>query len=124
MTSAFHDHASRAAFMTGALAAGTGRRVSGTPRPEGNLGRIDLAVFALRILGIECQHRALYRVISADDPADNVTLEVADFDCVGDAATVLKPFLTGHGFPVRAGPAIPIPTPAETALVIGKTISD
>jgi hypothetical protein len=32
MTSADHDHASRAAFMASALAAGTGRRVAGTQR--------------------------------------------------------------------------------------------
>ena len=89
----------------------------------GVLGRPDLAVFALRILAVECQHRALYRVISRDDPADNVTLEVADFSCVADAAGVLAPFLTGHGFPGAAGPAIPIPKPDETARAIGKNTS-
>lgn len=89
----------------------------------GQLNRIDLATFALRILAVECQHRALYRVISQDDPADNVTVEVADFTCVGEAATVLEPYLTGHGFTGGAGPAIPIPTAAETARVIGKNTS-
>src|SRR5919202_3449763 len=33
MTSAYHDHASRAAFMASALAAGTGRHVAGTQGP-------------------------------------------------------------------------------------------
>ena len=89
----------------------------------GDLGRIDLAVFALRVLGVECQHRALYRVVSNDDPADNVTLEVVNFDCVGNAVPLLTPFLTGHGFPGGAGPAIPIPTPAQTARVIGYNTS-
>jgi Ferritin-like domain len=89
----------------------------------GELGRIDLAVFALRVLGVECQHRALYRVVSHDDPADNVTLEVVNFDCVGNAVPLLTPFLTGHGFPGGAGPAIPIPTPAQTARVIGYNTS-
>jgi hypothetical protein len=89
----------------------------------GALGQIDLAVFALRVLGVECQHRALYRVLSTDEPADNVTLEVAAFDCAGDAATMLKPFLTGHGFQGRAGPAMPIPTAAQTARVIGYNTS-
>ena len=89
----------------------------------GDLGRIDLAVFALRVLGVECQHRALYRVVSNDDPADNVTLEVVNFDCVGNAVPLLAPFLTGHGFPGAAGPAIPIPTPAQTARVIGYNTS-
>jgi len=43
------------------------------------LGRDDLAMRAVRMLGVECQHRALYRVISQDDPADNITLEVDEF---------------------------------------------
>jgi hypothetical protein len=89
----------------------------------GDLGRVDLAILALRILGVESQHRALYRVVSADDPADNVTVEVVSFGCVGNAVPLLMPFLTGHGFPGRAGPAIPIPTPAQTARVIGDNTS-
>ncbi|HZS90233.1 MAG TPA: ferritin-like domain-containing protein [Chloroflexota bacterium] len=89
----------------------------------GALERVDLAVVALRILAVECQHRALYRVISEDDPADNVTVEVADFSCVADAAGVLKPFLTGQGFPGRAGPAVPLPTAAQTARAIGLNTS-
>jgi hypothetical protein len=89
----------------------------------GTLERPDLAVVALRILAVECQHRALYRVISDDDPADNVTLEVADFGCVSDAAGVLKPYLSGSGFKGSAGPAIPIPTPAQTARAIGRNTS-
>lgn len=83
------------------------------------LGHPDLAVLAVRILGVESQHRALYRAISVDDPADNVTLEVAEFACVGDAVDVLKPFLTGQGFPSHATPAIPMPTQEQTVRVIG-----
>jgi len=80
----------------------------------------DLAILAVRILGVECQHRALYRAISADDPADNVTLEVAEFACVGNAVDTLQPFLTGRGFPSRATRAIPMPTWREMARVIGR----
>jgi hypothetical protein len=85
--------------------------------------RIDLAVVALRILAVECQHRALYRVISEDDPADNVTMEVADFSCVADAVSILAPFLTGRGFPGGAGPAVPLPTAEQTVLAIGVNTS-
>jgi hypothetical protein len=87
------------------------------------LERPDLALVALRILGVECQHRALYRVISGDDPADNVTLEVAEFDCVADAVTVLTPFLTGHGLRGGATAPIALPTAAQTASVIGSNRS-
>jgi len=87
------------------------------------LGHADLAVLAARIMGVECQHRALYRVISEDDPADNVTLEVAEFSCASDAATILKPFLTGKGFPGGATHAVPLPTPAQTARAIGPNTS-
>ena len=89
----------------------------------GALGRVDLATLALRIMAVECQHRALYRVISQDDPADNVTLEVADFSCVSDAVTILKPFLTGQGFNGGATPAVPLPSSARTRLAIGKNVS-
>jgi hypothetical protein len=89
----------------------------------GALERVDLAVVALRILAVECQHRALYRVISEDDPADNVTAEVADFPCLADAVGVLKPFLTGQGFQGGAGPAIALPTAAQTARAIGRNTS-
>lgn len=90
----------------------------------GALGRVDLATLALRIMAVECQHRALYRVISQDDPADNVTLEVADFSCVGNAVTILTPFLTGQGLSGGATPAIPLPTAAQTRLAIGKNVSN
>lgn len=83
------------------------------------LERPDLALVALRIMGVECQHRALYRVISGDDPADNITLEVADFDCVGGAGTALAPFLTGHGFDGPTTPAVALPTATQTAAAIG-----
>lgn len=89
----------------------------------GALGRPDLATVALRFLGVECQHRALYRVISEDDPADNVTLEVGQFMCVGDAAQALTPYLTGHGISGGATVRVPLPTPAETARVIGRNVS-
>jgi len=94
-------------------------------RRFGALGRVDLAALAMRILAVECQHRALYRVIAGDDPADNVTLEVADFACVADAGAVLQPYLTGRGFQGSHSPAVPIriPSSAQTAGVIGRTMS-
>jgi len=89
----------------------------------GALGRYDLALLAARFLGVECEHRALYRVIAGDDPADNVTLEVASFACVGDAVQVLTPFLTGKGFPGGATAAIPLPEPAHIVRVVGENRS-
>jgi len=92
-------------------------------RRFGALRRFDLALLSARFLGVECEHRALYRVIAGDDPADNVTLEVADFGCVADATTVLRPFLTGHGFPGGATRAISLPSPAHVARVVGNNRS-
>ncbi len=89
----------------------------------GALGRYDLALLAARFLGVECEHRALYRVIAGDDPADNVTLEVASFACIGDAVQALTPFLTGNGFPAGATAAIPLPEPAHIARVVGENRS-
>ncbi len=89
----------------------------------GELKRPDLAQLAGRIMGVEAEHRALYRVISSDDPANNVTLEVAEFDTVGQAATALMPYLTGKGFSGGVTPAIAIPTPAQIAHIVGKNKS-
>lgn len=87
------------------------------------LGHADFAVLAARIMGVECQHRALYRAISMDDPADNVTLEVGEFSCVSDAAALLAPFFTGKGFPRGAMHAVPLPTSSQTTRVIGSNTS-
>jgi len=89
----------------------------------GVLGRADLALLAARFLGVECEHRALYRVIAGDFPADNLTLEVAEFTSVGSVTTVLTPFLTGHGFPSGATAAIPLPNAAHVAHVVSKNRS-
>lgn len=87
------------------------------------LGRSDLALHAMCILGVECEHRALYRMVSGDDPADNVSIEVASFACVGDARAVLQPYLTGEGFPGGAGRATPLPLPAQIAHAVGRNTS-
>ena len=92
-------------------------------RRFGELERPDLATVALRFLGVECQHRALYRAIARDDPADNITLEVAQFAHVGDAAGALMPFLTGKGFPGGATGAIAIPTTDQITRAVGKNTS-
>jgi Ferritin-like domain len=91
----------------------------------GQLGRADLAVLCLRNLTIESEHRALYRVIAQDDPADNITLPVADVTCMSEALPLFTPYLTGLGFPpgVAVTPGFPMPTPAQTARVIGKYTS-
>jgi hypothetical protein len=89
------------------------------------LGRPDLAVLCVRNLAIECEHRALYRVISQDDPADNITLPVAQFTCAGDISRIFRPYLTGIGFPsgITITRAFAPPTPEQTARVIGKYAS-
>jgi len=89
----------------------------------GALGHRELAVLVARVMAVECQHRALSRVIVRDDPADNVTLEVAELSCVGDVAPLLKPFLTGRGFPGGVTPAIRLPSQEQTARAIGPNVS-
>lgn len=91
----------------------------------GALGRPDLAVLCARNLAVESEHRALYRVISDDDPANNITLPLTAFTCAGDAAHLFAPYLTGHGFPpsVAVTHAIALPTRAQTARVIGRNVS-
>ncbi len=86
------------------------------------LGRGDLALLAMRILGVESEHRALYRVIAGDEPANNVTVEVSSFACVGDVATALRPFLTGEGLP-GGGVARALPTQAQIARAVGRNKS-
>ena len=87
------------------------------------LERSDLAVLAVRNLAVECEHRALYRAISEDDPANNITLPVDEFTCARDAMSVLRPYLTGRGFPGRVTRAIGIPSRAQTAAIIGQNTS-
>ena len=87
----------------------------------GTLGRPDLAVLCVRALAVESEHRALYRVISGDDPADNMTLPATAFSCTSDAAPLFVPYLSGKGFPtgVALTRRVPLPSPAQTARVIG-----
>jgi hypothetical protein len=87
------------------------------------LGRPDLAVLAVRTLAVECEHRALYRVIAEDDPANNITLPVDQFTCASEALSLLKPYLTGQGFSVPHARPISVPSRAQTAAVIGKNTS-
>lgn len=69
----------------------------------GALGHRDFAVLAARVLGTECEHRALGRAIAGDDPVDNVTLEVSSFTCVAGTGRVFDPYITGRGLsgPIR-----------------------
>jgi len=89
------------------------------------LGYADLALLSVRNLAVECEHRALYRVIAGDDPANNITAPVLDFNCVGDALPFFAPYLTGRGFPKGAEISRPIPLPirAQTARVVGQYVS-
>lgn len=91
-------------------------------RNLGTLGRPDIAAMCARNLAVECEHRALYRMIAEDDPADNMTVPVAEFPCLSDAVVFFEPYLTGRGFPsgVVATPAFPIPTTAQVARVVGR----
>ncbi len=92
----------------------------------GALNHSDLAVTAGRILGTECEHRALGRVIAGDDPVNNVTLEVSSFTCVGDAAKALNPYLTGRGFKGASAGAtrqIAVPSQGEVSRVVGANVS-
>lgn len=84
------------------------------------LGYPQLAEVAANIVGVESEHRALGRVIADAEPSNNLTLEGMPFACIGDAATALKPFLTGAGFPHGATAAIALPGAAQVARVIGK----
>jgi len=86
------------------------------------LGRDDLALLALRILGVESEHRALYRLIAGDEPADNVTVEVSSFACVEDVATALRPFLTGQGF-AGGGTARAFPSREQIGHAVGRYTS-
>ena len=80
----------------------------------------DLAWLAARILGVEAEHRALYRVISEDYPANNVTLEVAQFTCANDIQRVLDPYLTGKSLPGRGHRVVGLPTQAQIERVLAK----
>lgn len=88
----------------------------------GALGHGDLAVTMGRILGTECEHRALGRVIAGDDPVNNVTLEVSSFTCVGDAAKALNPYLTGVGFK-GATRQVAVPSQSDIARLVGPNVS-
>jgi hypothetical protein len=87
------------------------------------LGHAELVPLAVRNLAVECEHRALYRAFSWDDPYDNITLPVDQFTCTSDAVRVFRPYLTGRGFPGRVTRAIGIPSRAQTAAVIGRHTS-
>lgn len=88
----------------------------------GAIGHGDLAVTMGRILGTECEHRALGRVIAGDDPVNNVTLEVSSFACVGNATTTLNPYLTGVGFK-GATRRIAVPSQSDIARLVGSNVS-
>jgi hypothetical protein len=48
---------------------------------------------------------------------------VDQFTCAGEAMRVLRPYLTGRGFPGRVTQAIGIPSHTQAAAVIGPNTS-
>lgn len=85
--------------------------------------RADLALLATRMLGPECQHRAIGRVIAGDTPANNMALQISQFSCPDDAATAIARYLTGHGFENGATSPIALPKDAAMTAIIGKNSS-
>ena len=84
------------------------------------LRHVELAGLAAGITGIEAEHRMLGRLLAGLTPANNLTLEREPFACVSDAAPTLQPFLTGTGFAQGADGPLALPTPAQTAHLVGK----
>ena len=87
------------------------------------LRRADLALLATRMLGPECQHRALGRVIAGDTPANNMGLQVNQYGCTDAAAAALTRYLTGHGFDTAATGPIALPEDAAITAIVGKNRS-
>jgi hypothetical protein len=79
-----------------------------------------LVLLAARILGVEAEHRALYRVISQDYPANNVTLEVGQYTCASDIQRELDPYLTGKRLPGRTHRVVALPAQAQIERVLAK----
>lgn len=88
-------------------------------RRFGALGDAGIAQLMARLAASESQHRVIGRVIAGESPANNVALEVTSYVCVSELLTALRPYLTGSGFPAGASPAIPLPSPAQIAAVVG-----
>jgi hypothetical protein len=84
------------------------------------LGRVELVGLTAGIAGIEAEHRMLGRLLAGLTPANNLTLERAPFACVSAANPALQPFLTGRGFAKGAIGPLALPTPAQTAHLVGK----
>ena len=84
------------------------------------VGRPDLARVATQIMGVEAEHRMLGRAIGATRPANNLTLEPAPYTSVGGASEVLRPFVTGRGFPAGKTLAVAVPTAAQANRMIGR----
>jgi hypothetical protein len=84
------------------------------------LGRRDLTLFVVQVLGVESEHRMLSRIIANADPANDLIIEDAPFATLSDAAQALRPFLTGKGVAGGAARAVALPTAAQTAHVIGR----
>jgi len=84
------------------------------------VGRPDLARVAIQIMGVEAEHRMLGRAIGVARPANNLTLEPAPYTAVGGASEVVRPFVTGRGFPAGKPTAVAVPTAAQANRVIGR----
>lgn len=84
------------------------------------LGHPHSAALAANILAVESEHLFAGRAIAGATPANDLALQATPFAQVSDAATALRPFLTGTGFPDGATAAIPVPSAAQIAPAVGR----
>ncbi|MEZ4863664.1 MAG: ferritin-like domain-containing protein [Caldilineaceae bacterium] len=68
------------------------------------LGEPLLAEIAGQILGVECEHRALGRVLANAQLPHNRCMTPAFYHCIGEAATALQPFVTGDATLTQSKP--------------------
>ncbi|MFN8474988.1 MAG: ferritin-like domain-containing protein [Anaerolineae bacterium] len=74
------------------------------------LGQPLLAQTVGQILGVEAEHRILGRIIAEKDPPNDLCMEVARYNCLGDAEAAIAPFLQAS---VSNPRQVAMPTPAQ-----------
>jgi hypothetical protein len=83
-----------------------------------SLGHPAAAEVAANIVAVEAEHLFVGRVISGAQPSNDRAMQTASFAMLSDAATALRPFLTGQAFPGGAV-SLPLPNKAQIATVVG-----
>jgi len=81
--------------------------------------RVDLAVIAAQIMGVEAEHRMIGHLIAGGGPTSGPAIEAQPFMSMMDLEMASRPYLTGNGFPHGATRAMAIPTRAQCARAIG-----